>query len=112
MLRKDRFGDRNVRVIVPDLRQFRKRTPILIDDIVSSGQTMIEAAQQLRAQLSAPTCIAVHALLSAAAYRALKDVAGRVVSTNAVLRESNGIEISDLLAGAAADLLAGSENGD
>lgn len=73
---------------------------------------MIEAAHQLRSQLPPPTCIAVHALLSDAAYRALKDVAGKVVSTNTVLHESNGIEISGLLANAAADLLsAGSGNG-
>ena len=107
VLRKERLGDRKVKISMPDLREFREHTPVLIDDIVSSGRTMIEAAQQLQAQgLRAPTCIAVHALLTAEAYRSLKDVAAKIVSTNAVPHESNGIEISDRLAVAAADLLA------
>jgi ribose-phosphate pyrophosphokinase len=107
VLRKQRLGDRNVKIAVPDIQEFREHAPVLIDDIVSSGRTMIEAAHQLRAQgLRAPTCIAVHALLSAEAYRLLKDVAGKVVSTNAVVHDSNAIEISDPLATAAVDLLA------
>jgi ribose-phosphate pyrophosphokinase len=107
VLSKERLGDRNVKIAIPDIRGFREHTPVLIDDIVSSGRTMIEAAQQLRAQgLRAPTCIAVHALLSAEAYRSLKDAAGQVVSTNAVVHDSSAIEISDPLATAAADLLA------
>lgn len=107
VLRKERLGDSNVKIALPDMHAFRSHTPILIDDIVSSGRTMIESAQQLRAQgFRAPTCIAVHALLSPAAYRSLTDVAGKVVSTNTVLHGSNGIEVSDLLAAAAAQLLA------
>ena len=106
VLRKERLGDRNVKIMLPDLHAFRSHTPILIDDIVSSGRTMIESAQQLRAQgFRAPTCIAVHALLSSAAYRSLIDVAGRVVSTNTVPHGSNGIEVADLLATATAQLL-------
>jgi ribose-phosphate pyrophosphokinase len=107
VLRKERLGDRNVKITVPDIREFGERTPILIDDIVSSGRTMIEAARQLRAQgLRMPTCIAVHALLSAEACRSLKDVAGKLVSTNAVVHDSNAIDISDLIATAVAGLLA------
>jgi ribose-phosphate pyrophosphokinase len=107
VLRKQRLGDRDVTITVPDLREFKDHTPVLIDDIVSSGRTMIEAARELRAQgLRAPTCVAVHALLSADAYRVLKDVAGKVVSTNAVRHESNAIEIVGGLATAVADLLA------
>lgn len=107
VLRKERLGDRNVKITLPEMAEFRSRTPILIDDIVSSGRTMIESAQHLRALgFLAPTCIAVHALLSPAAYRLLTDVAGKVVSTNTVLHDSNGIEVSDLLATATAQLLA------
>lgn len=38
VLRKKRFGDRNVKIELTDLTEFRKRTPILVDDIVSSGR--------------------------------------------------------------------------
>ena len=61
VLRKERLGDRDVRITIPDLHEVRARTPVLIDDIVSSGRTMIEAARQLRSEgLTAPVCIAVH----------------------------------------------------
>lgn len=107
VLRKERIGDRNVKIAVPDMHEFRQHTPVLIDDIVSSGRTMIEAAQQLLAQgLRAPTCIAVHALLTVETYRLLTDVAGKVVSTNTVSHQSNRIEMSRPLAVAAAELLA------
>jgi hypothetical protein len=48
----------------------------------------------------------VHALLATEAYRALKDVAGNVVSTDAVVHESNAIGISDLFAAEVAKLFA------
>lgn len=105
VLRKERLDDHHVRIVVPDLGEFAQHTPVLIDDIVSSGQTMIEAAQQLRAQgLRAPTCIAVHALLSADNCSRLMQVAGKFVSTNAVRHESNRIDVSDLLAEAVSNL--------
>jgi ribose-phosphate pyrophosphokinase len=59
---------------------------------------MIETARQLRTQrMQAPVCIAVHALLSAEASRALLEVADGVVSTNAVPHETNKIDVSSLL---------------
>lgn len=98
VLRKERRGDRDVEITIPDLHEFRERRPVLVDDIVSSGRTMIETARQLKAQgMQAPVCIAVHALLSAEANRALLELAGRVVSTNSVPHETNGIDLSSLL---------------
>lgn len=98
VLRKERRGDRDVEITIPDLHEFRERRPVLVDDIVSSGRTMVETARQLGAQgMQAPVCIAVHALLSAEATRSLLEVAARVVSTNSVLHETNGIDLSNLL---------------
>lgn len=98
VLRKERRGDREVEITIPDLHEFRERRPVLVDDIVSSGRTMIDTARQLKEQgMQAPVCIAVHALLSAEASRALLEVADRVVSTNSVPHETNGIDVSNLL---------------
>lgn len=98
VLRKQRRGDREVEITIPDLHDFRERRPVLVDDIVSSGRTMIETARQLRTQgMQAPVCIAVHALFSAEASRALLEFADRVVSTNSVPHETNGIDLSSLL---------------
>lgn len=98
VLRKERFGDRSVKIELPDLRGLENRTPVLIDDIVSSGRTMIEAARQLRQQgFSAPVCIAVHGLFTPETERELLEVAARVVTTNTVPHPTNGIELSNAI---------------
>lgn len=107
ILHKERLGDRNVRISIPNPDGLADRTPVLVDDIVSSARTMIETATQLRAKaLPAPVCIAVHALLTEASFAALQERAAAVVTTNTVAHTSNGIDISDALGVAVADLLA------
>lgn len=98
VLRKERFGDRDVRISLPDLQAWRGRTPVLVDDIVSSGRTMVEAAQGLiAAGFVAPVCVGVHALFAQDAYQRLAETAQRVVSTDAVSHPSNEIYLADLL---------------
>lgn len=99
ILRKQRFGDRNVSIELPDFAEFRERTPVLIDDIVSSGRTMIETARLLRQQgLAAPVCIAVHALFTPETERQLLEVASRVITANTVPHHTNGIDLSPAIA--------------
>lgn len=99
ILRKERRGDRDVEITVPDLSEVSDRTPVLVDDIISSGQTMLEAARQLKEQgLAAPVCVAVHAIFAEGVYGALKDVAALVATTNAVPHQSNAIDVAPLLA--------------
>jgi ribose-phosphate pyrophosphokinase len=106
VLRKERLGDRQVRITVPDLAKWSGRTAVLIDDIVSSAGTMIEAARQpSAASLPGAVCVAVHALFAGDAYQALRQVADRVVSTNTVPHETNGIDITPLLARSMAEFL-------
>lgn len=101
VLRKERFGDRDVRISLPDLQAWRGRTPVLVDDIVSSGRTMIEATQGLiAAGFVAPVCVGVHALFAQDAYQRLAETAQRVVSTDAVPHPSNEIYLADLLSAA------------
>lgn len=101
VLRKERLGDRDVRVALPDLAGLMDRTPVLVDDIVSSGRTMIAAAQGLEAAgLAKPVCVAVHALFAEDAYRALSATAQRIVSTDSVPHPSNAIGLASLFAGA------------
>lgn len=95
VLRKERRGDRDVEITVPDLGEVSNLTPVLVDDIISSGQTMLETARQLKA---APVCVAVHAIFADGVYAALKDVAALVATTNAVPHQSNAIDVAPLLA--------------
>jgi ribose-phosphate pyrophosphokinase len=99
VLHKQRRGDRSVDVAAPDLARWAGRQPVLVDDIVSSGRTMIEAARQLLAQgFAAPVCVAVHPLFADDAYAELSALASRVVSTDTVPHPSNAISVAGLLA--------------
>jgi ribose-phosphate pyrophosphokinase len=106
VLRKERFGDRDVRVTVPDLARWSGRTPVLIDDIVSSARTMIETARHLAAaSFSRPVCVAVHALFSDESYQSLREVAAHIATTNTVRHETNAIDIAPLFTNSTIDLL-------
>lgn len=103
VLRKERRGDRDVEVTVPDLQLFEGRTPVLVDDIVSSGRTMLETLRHLRDQNLPPAvCIAVHALFSDETYTNLRKIASQVVTTNTVLHHSNAIDLTSAIAPAVA----------
>lgn len=108
VLRKTRHGDRNVEIAMPDLGIFAEHTPVLVDDIVSSGRTMLETAGRLREQrLRRPVVIAVHALFAEETYRELRTRAAAVVSTDSVAHPSNAIDLSPVIAKAAAEAMSG-----
>jgi ribose-phosphate pyrophosphokinase len=107
ILTKTRHGDRDVEITAPDLTIYRGATPVLLDDIVSTGRTMIEAAGHLgRAGLAAPVCVCVHAVFSGDAYDELRASMGRVVSCNTIAHESNVIAVDDAVIAAVRDVLA------
>jgi ribose-phosphate pyrophosphokinase len=86
VLAKTRLGDEEVKVSVPDLRRHPGRTPVLVDDIISSGQTLLAAITHLReAGTPAPVCVAVHGLFAGNALSLLRDAgAARIACTDTV----------------------------
>lgn len=99
VLRKIRHGDRNVDVALPDLSRWRDRQPVLVDDIISSGNTMIEAARQLPSQgFARPVVAVVHGIFAEDSYERLAPLCGRIVSTDSVVHESNAISLAPLIA--------------
>jgi ribose-phosphate pyrophosphokinase len=106
VLEKHRHGDADVDVLVPDVAKWRRHTPVLIDDIVSTARTMIETLGHLRrACLKPATCVGVHAVFSDGAYEALRQAGpAQIVTTNTIRHESNAIDVSALLCGAISDL--------
>lgn len=99
VLRKERLSDRDVRITLPEVGQWTGHTPVLVDDIVSSARTMIEAVRALvPLGLNAPVCVCVHALFAGSAYEDLVAAgAARVASTNTVPHHSNCIDLSGLI---------------
>jgi len=109
VLEKTRRGDRDVSVSpLPDVAAPGDRTPVLIDDIVSSARTMIETVKQLRGTgRRAPVCVAVHGLFAPGAYESLQEAgAARIVSTNSVPHASNAIDLTPILTGPVSQLIA------
>ena len=102
ILEKHRRGDRQVELRVPDVAGWRDHTPVLADDIISSGGTMIETITALRAQgLHPPVCVAVHAVFAHWAYWGLLGAgAARVVTTNTISHDSNVIDVGPAIAAA------------
>jgi ribose-phosphate pyrophosphokinase len=102
VLAKERRGDREVRISEPASAEIARRTPILFDDIVSTGQTMIQATAHLReAGASAPICIAVHGVFADGAERWLRVAgAGGVITTNTIDHATNAIDVAPALAAA------------
>ena len=102
VLEKTRHGDREVEVRLPDIDTHRAHTPVLVDDIISTGQTMIETLAHLkRAGLAAPVCIGVHAVFADRAYEDLLAAgAARVATCNTIPHPSNAIDLSEQIAAA------------
>jgi len=100
VMSKTRLGDRRVEIQSPSLAQWKDRTPVLIDDIISSARTMALAARRIAEQgLEAPVCVGVHATFSPDALDALRQAGvARVVTTNTVTHETNAINLSALVA--------------
>ena len=100
VLEKVRHGDRAVTVSqIPGIRRWAGHTPVLVDDIIASARTMIETVRQCRASVeSGPICVGVHAVFASGAYEALRTAgAARVVTTNSISHDSNGIDLSAAL---------------
>jgi ribose-phosphate pyrophosphokinase len=107
ILEKTRRGDRDVSVTAPD-GAWNGHTPVVIDDIVSTGRTMIEATRQLRAAGSAPPlCVAIHAVFADALADALLGAGARgIVTCDTIPHATNRICVADSLADAVRQRLA------
>jgi len=109
VMRKTRRSDQVVEVSAPDMEAYRQHTPIVVDDVMSSAQTMVETVTRLvAAGLRAPVCLAVHALFSDTAEQAVLDAgAARIVTTTSVPHATNLIDVVPLMIPAVRELADG-----
>ncbi len=107
VLEKERLGDLEVRVSLPDLKRLAGRMPVLVDDIISSAWTMVAAARHLTASgCPPPICLGVHAVFAEGSHALLAEAAGKIVTTNTICHVTNGINVTPDLAASVAGLLA------
>lgn len=100
VLSKRRSGDESVAIKLPDLSACVGRQPVLVDDIIASGATMLEATHLLRlAGWPAPICLGVHGVFAGNAYASLQEAgAAKIVTCNTITHPSNEIDVSKLVA--------------
>lgn len=96
---KQRLGDREVVTSLPKIKN-TGQTPVLVDDVISTGVSMCTVLNQLQLQgFKKALCIGVHALFDQETEKKLLfSGAEKVISCNTIIHKSNQIDISDLLA--------------
>ncbi len=103
--RKTRLGDEAVEIALPDI-DLQGRNVVLVDDVASSGQTLLAAARQCLARRASRVDVLVtHALFLDGAQQRLQQAGvGQVWSTDSVTHGSNVIPLGGLLAEAVSSL--------
>ncbi len=105
---KQRFGDREVKVALPAYTWQGKQV-VLVDDVISSGKTMIETARELlRAGASGVSAICTHALFAEGALEEMQSEGiSPIWSTDAIPHTSNSIDLTPILVDALRELTGG-----
>lgn len=103
VLQKERFGDRDVQISLPHVKEHLQRTPVLVDDIISTGKTMMLAARHLQdAGMCAPVCVAVHGIFAPGALEEMQQQGLTVVTCNSIPNTCSQIDLAALLAAGSA----------
>lgn len=79
-----------------NLEKYKNHTPVVVDDIISTAHTMIEAIKQLKTAMikAEPICIGIHAVFANDFYQELQELAAKNIYTcNTIIHDSNGINI-------------------
>jgi ribose-phosphate pyrophosphokinase len=99
ILKKRRSGDFDVTVDGLGVSVPEGATPVIVDDVVSTGATLIETARILgRVCRTAPVCIVVHPVFAGDAYdQIINSVLATIVSANTVPHVTNQIDVSAVL---------------
>ncbi|KAA0874967.1 ribose-phosphate pyrophosphokinase [Nitrincola tapanii] len=105
ILEKQRHGDYQVDISTPELEAYAGYDAVLVDDIISSGRTLLETLTHLQDQgLNSATAIGVHGLFAGDAYERLSQQA-QVLTSESIPHISNAIEIAPALAQAVKNLM-------
>ena len=74
----------------------KEKEVLIVDDIISTGSTMIEAIKFLKSRKV--NCFAVHPVFVGGALRELEKYADKIVSSNTIYNETNDLDVSNLIA--------------
>ncbi|WP_018624924.1 ribose-phosphate diphosphokinase [Kangiella aquimarina] len=96
---KQRFGDRHVEVSLPNIDEYMGRTAVIIDDVISSGQTILECIKALKSKgIEHIQCVAVHGIFADGSDHALIHAGlSQLATSNTIPHSSNAIDITPQL---------------
>lgn len=95
---KKRYSSWKVRVEMVKPLPLKGRNIVIVDDIISTGKTMMEAVKLAkRHKAKSVTAIGVHGIFVGNCYQKLKKMSVKVISTNCIEHASNRIDIVSLL---------------
>jgi len=96
---KDRFSSRKVKINVTTELDWKGKDVVIIDDIISSGHTMIEAIKEIKKRKPrAVHCICVHGIFAEGAFEKMKKAGAKtIVSCNSIPHKSNRIDLAPLI---------------
>ncbi len=99
ILNKVRYSERQVEVSIPEIANYKDHVAVVIDDIISTAQTMIQAIKHLReAGAGKSLAIGVHAIFAGDAFADLKSSGvEKIVTCNTISHASNAIDLDDLI---------------
>ena len=99
ILRKERFGARSVDVQFPKKIPVKGRHCVLIDDMISTGHTLLETIKKLKSSGAKNIpCFAVHGLFVEGALEKLMKTGASVITTNSIPNPAGKIDVSGLFA--------------
>ena len=99
VLKKTRFSSRKVKVRMIKAISVKGKNVVIVDDIISTGHTIAEAAKQARRKgAKSISAICVHGLFVEKAIEKLKKAGvSKVISTNTIEHKTNGIDVAELV---------------
>ena len=96
---KQRRGDRDVVVTLPDISGYQDRTAVIIDDVISSGQTILKCLEAVRQQgITRVKCAAIHGIFADGVDELLLQAGLTELATgNTIPHPTNSIDVTPLL---------------
>lgn len=100
VLRKKRYSSRKVKIVLKEPEKVRGKTVVIVDDIISSGHTMIEAVKECKkAKAEKMYCVCVHGIYAENALQKILEAGAKeVMSTNTIQNKTSKIDVSGLIA--------------
>src|SRR6185437_7591903 len=96
VLEKIRLGDTKVKETLPHFSKYKQYSPVLVDDIISTGKTMIEAVKNLKdLKMKTAYCIGIHGIFAGKAFSELMDSGIKeIITCNTISHASNRIDVT------------------